>query len=86
MSFWKREPKPLPPPRIKSMQGFTLGQVVRHKIDHARVVIVCFNEDDNSGEGPFALCAFSSVADNERECSLWEIEAIPDAPVPGGMP
>jgi hypothetical protein len=57
--------------------GFTLGQIVQHKIDAVRVVIIQFFDD---AEGPKALCAFSSNCGAEATFSVYELTAVGPTP------
>ena len=81
--FWRREATPVIAEqvivkRIESFMGFTLGQIVQHKIDAVRVVIVEF--DTITGHG---LMAYSSKPGDECWFSLYEVEPSPAHPSAG---
>lgn len=55
------------------LAGFRVGQVVRHKIDGRRVVIISFWQDE---DGPYAVAAFSSWPGAMGDFYIAEIEAV----------
>jgi hypothetical protein len=75
MRWFQRTPTPTP---LTSLDGFRLGQIVQHKIDGVRAVIVGFDTD---ALGPIAVGAFSSKPGDQADFYLAEIEAA-SGPVP----
>lgn len=76
--LFKKKPEPKEKPQlIVVAEGMRLGQIVQHKMDHERVCIVYFYEDE---EGIHAQAAFSSKPGDEGQFSVHELEALESSP------
>lgn len=58
---------------VFSVDGFSRGQIVWHKLDGTRMVIVGFKWDEY---GSVAVCAFSAKCGDEYEFHLAELTAV----------
>lgn len=76
MWFQKKREAPPPSPPVIAHGEFSVGQVVAHKIDGVRMVIIGFGHDEY---GPLAVIAFSSKPGDETECHLAELTAVLEA-------
>ncbi len=78
---WTADPMPEPEPvAVRELEGFVLGQIVQHKIDHQPAVIVEFYTERGL---PFVVVAPNSKPGSDVTMSCYEIERLAETQEPG---